>query len=269
MKTSNLIDYTVVGAGTPIVFLHGMALDKRSTSLFFEPFMRSSNWQRVYLDLPGMGQSAPTTAASSEAVLRALIEAIHEIIGDQSFAVYGHSYGGYLAQALANRLPEQVVGLFLTGPVVVADKAKRKLAKHQNVFVDEVQVDENESSYDAFLKMNVQVSQEHWEQYQKMILPGLAAINHSYLVKLHEHYTLEEEPILQKRDYQIPLTMMVGKNDQIVGYQEQCQLVQQSEMGELFLLNQTGHNLLIDQPELAKVAFRHFLETVQAYLSQK
>ena len=101
MKTSNLIDYTVVGAVTPIVFLNGMALDKRSTSLFFEPFMRSSNWQRVYLDLPGMGQSAPTTAASSEAVLRALIEAIHEIIGDQPFAVYGHSYGGYLAQARA------------------------------------------------------------------------------------------------------------------------------------------------------------------------
>ncbi|MFC4761135.1 alpha/beta fold hydrolase [Fructobacillus durionis] len=269
MKTSNLVDYTVLGGGTPIVFLHGMALDKRSTSLFFEPVMRQSDWQRVYLDLPGMGQSAPTAVASSETLVEALIAAIHEIIGDQPFAVYGHSYGGYLAQALANRLPEQVVGLFLTGPVVKAEKGKRQLAEHQNIFLDTVQVDVNDASYEDFLKMNVQISQKHWEQYQKMILPGLAAINHRYLVDLHKHYTLAEEAILNQKDYQIPFTMMVGKNDQIVGYQDQCQLVEHSTMGELFLLNQTGHNLLIDQPELSRVAFGHFLETVKSYLASR
>lgn len=42
MKTSQLVDYEVYGAGTPIVFLHGMALNKESNRLFFEPFLRTS-----------------------------------------------------------------------------------------------------------------------------------------------------------------------------------------------------------------------------------
>ncbi|MBC9119136.1 alpha/beta fold hydrolase [Fructobacillus fructosus] len=59
--------------------------------------------------------------------------------------------------------------------------------------------------------------------------------------------------------------MMIGKNDQVVGYQEQCQLAEQSEGGELFLLSRTGHNVMIDRPVLTKLAFQNFLTTVATF----
>lgn len=264
MKTSNLIDYEIFGAGLPVVFLHGMALNKTSNQLFFEPFLRKSNCQRIYIDLPGMGQSAPTVKATSEDVVDALAKAIKEIIGQQSFALYGHSYGGYLAQALASDFSKQVQGLFLTGPVVTADKSKRLLTTHKNVVIDRVIDGSDDHYFKDFLEMNTQISQKNWEKYQELIVPGLTAVNHQYLADLHRQYSLKEEATLRHKNYQIPFTMMVGKEDQVVGYQEQCQLAENSDAGELFLLADTGHNVTIDQPELTKLAFEHFLERMKS-----
>ncbi|CAK1240912.1 alpha/beta hydrolase [Fructobacillus evanidus] len=163
MKTSNLVDYESFGDGMPIVFLHGMALSKESNIFFFEPFLQFSNWQRIYLDLPGMGHSAPIDKANSDTVLDTLVKSIKEIIGNQKFVLYGHSYGGYMAQALAEIFSNQIIGLFLTAPVVTAHKSKRLLAKHQNIFIEPVKVDKNADYYNDFLSMNSRINQENWE----------------------------------------------------------------------------------------------------------
>jgi pimeloyl-ACP methyl ester carboxylesterase len=265
MKTSQLVDYEVFGAGTPIVFLHGMALNKESNRLFFEPFLRTSDYQRIYLDIPGMGASAPTSQATGQQVAETLFRAIREIIGEQSFVFYGHSFGGYMAQVLTEMFAGQVIGLFLTGSVVTADKSKRLLAKPTQVIVDKVEVTDDAHYYDDFLTMSSQISQANWETYRRLIVPGLKTVNHAFLQDLHQHYTVANEDQLRQKNYRIPLTMMIGKNDQVVGYQEQCQLAEQSEGGELFLLSRTGHNVMIDRPVLTKLVFQNFLTTVATF----
>ena len=82
-------------------------------------FDESSGYRRIYPDLPGMGRTpAPETIRSADDVLEVLLGFIDGVIGDQPLLVAGHSAGGYYAQAIAGRRPEQVVGLALLCPLL-------------------------------------------------------------------------------------------------------------------------------------------------------
>ncbi len=261
--TQNSISYSTYGSGMPIIFLHGLSLDKESTSNFFEPFLSASKYQRIYLDLPGMGNSPALKQATTHQIVLAVISAIKQIIGNHPFVIYGHSFGGYVAQAIANVLSDQVLGLFLIGPVVTAQRSKRILGQHTNVFVDRVMPINNQEFFQDFLDVNVIITSKSWQNFQRLMIPGFKKADNTFIKTLQGNsYPLPNENELKSKNYSVPFTIMVGKNDQIVGYKEQLRLATNSELGEIFLLNKTGHNLMVDQPALTKSAFLHFLKTI-------
>ena len=50
--------YEDVGAGRPLLLLHGLQLDHRHIANDIEPlFTNRSGWRRLYPDLPGMGKT--------------------------------------------------------------------------------------------------------------------------------------------------------------------------------------------------------------------
>jgi pimeloyl-ACP methyl ester carboxylesterase len=64
------------------------------------------------MDSPGMGGTSADTVNSNDDVLDLVIGFARDVIGDDKFLVVGHSYGGYLARAVARRC-RQVAGLAL------------------------------------------------------------------------------------------------------------------------------------------------------------
>jgi pimeloyl-ACP methyl ester carboxylesterase len=52
------LNYEIIGAGNPIIMLHGYYVDHRLMSGCMEPVFRDKKgYKRIYLDLPGMGES--------------------------------------------------------------------------------------------------------------------------------------------------------------------------------------------------------------------
>ncbi|MFT8606767.1 alpha/beta fold hydrolase, partial [Liquorilactobacillus ghanensis] len=130
-----LIHYEIIGAGKPVVFLHGMCLDLISMKLNYEDSFSKKNgsYQRIYIDIPGMGKSQSffKVQPSSDYLVELIIEFLNLIKVD-NFYLCGHSYGGYLSLGLAYKYPKRVKGLFLTCPVVTANPNKRVIASHIN-----------------------------------------------------------------------------------------------------------------------------------------
>ena len=87
------LTYEVMGEGIPIVFLHGLYLDRESTMFFFEPQVRFNGFKRIYIDLPGMGSSIATPSASANSIFDSLKNFIVSIVGQKKFILFGHSYG--------------------------------------------------------------------------------------------------------------------------------------------------------------------------------
>jgi pimeloyl-[acyl-carrier protein] methyl ester esterase len=107
-----------VGAGPPLVLLHGFAMHGG----LFAPILHAlGRRHRVHVvDLPGHGYSEATGAGSLEAVADSVVVSLD---GGARAAFLGWSYGGLVAQRIALARPEAVASLVLvcTSPRFVQD----------------------------------------------------------------------------------------------------------------------------------------------------
>ena len=55
--------YEVHGTGQPVLLLHGRPMDSRAMRAIFEPILAERpGYQRIYVDLPGMGRTGASEA---------------------------------------------------------------------------------------------------------------------------------------------------------------------------------------------------------------
>jgi pimeloyl-ACP methyl ester carboxylesterase len=110
------IHYEVVGAGPPVVLLHGAAGD--GTMWLHAGYVDGlDGFSRVLVDSRGHGLS---DGPGDEAAYRleeyaADVEAVIDALGAPSVALWGYSSGAHVAAAVAGRLPDRVDALITTG----------------------------------------------------------------------------------------------------------------------------------------------------------
>lgn len=261
-----LIHYEIIGAGKPVVFLHGMCLDLISMKLNYEDSFSKKNgsYQRIYIDIPGMGKSQSffKVQPSSDYLVELIIEFLNLIKVD-NFYLCGHSYGGYLSLGLAYKYPKRVKGLFLTCPVVTANPNKRVTASHINIKNDNFNIPKNKYTED-FLEMNVIINEKSWKKYLNEITVGLEKYNAKFLEKLQsnnfEYYRFQKEQTIKNWNSDIPIFFLLGKHDQVVGFKEQKKLAANFKDYNLLILEEAGHNLPIDQSNLFSNCVNYFFK---------
>jgi pimeloyl-ACP methyl ester carboxylesterase len=99
------------GPGRPIVLLHGL-LDSAAG---WDDLARAMPGRCIAIDLPGFGGSDPPRWARFSAYAAAVIEALGRLHVHR-FTLVGHSLGGGVATAVAERRPEAVGALVLCAP---------------------------------------------------------------------------------------------------------------------------------------------------------
>jgi len=79
--------YEEYGKGIPVLCIHGWPVDHRMVVDMLEPvFNEMQGYRRIYIDLPGMGQTPSAQwIKSSDNMLEVVVEFIHAVIGEQSF----------------------------------------------------------------------------------------------------------------------------------------------------------------------------------------
>jgi proline iminopeptidase len=85
----------------------------------------------VYVDLRGHGRSAPVADWSQVDfdTFAGDVEALRHELGLGKIVLFGHSYGGYLAQHFARRHPEALAGLILCSTAPAFDYAETALQR--------------------------------------------------------------------------------------------------------------------------------------------
>jgi pimeloyl-ACP methyl ester carboxylesterase len=103
------------GAGTPVMFLHGVA----GTHAYWGPTMEAVAPRRLALapDVPGFGASRPLGRGWSLEPVADTIAAAAAAAGHRRLDLVGHSLGGALAAMVALRHPQLVARLVLVAPI--------------------------------------------------------------------------------------------------------------------------------------------------------
>ena len=123
------IAYERLGKGTPLVLLHGYPLDHHLWDDVL-PLLEDT-FDLIVPDLRGFGESTTVATPYSMSDFASDVAGLLDQLGIQKTAVAGHSMGGYVALAFAERYPERMNGLALVSSQVLADPPDRKEARYK------------------------------------------------------------------------------------------------------------------------------------------
>jgi len=249
------VHYVEHGEGAPVVALHGAGVDHREVMACLDPvFDALTGYRRIYLDLPGMGRTAaPETIRSADDVLDVLLAFIDGVVGDQPLLVAGHSAGGYYAQAIADRRPEQAVGLALLCPL---------LAGIHDVPAHEVIVSSGDIGDDEFRDYFTVQTAETLDRYERYVQPAGQLADQSALARIGEQWELTVRP-QEKAPYRRPTLVVTGRQDSALGYSRAWELLEHYPRATFAVLDRAGHALPHEQPELLRALVTEWLDRVR------
>ena len=260
------VHYTEHGSGTPVLALHGAGVDHREIMGALEPlFADRPGYRRIYPDLPGMGHTpAPDTVNSNDDVVEVLLGLVDAVIGEQAFLVVGHSYGGYLARAIANRRPGQVAGLALVCGVD-AQARPGEIPEHVVLHAaDDLDLDATLEPAMAveFRDYLVVQTPATLRRFQETVAPGVALADQPALQRIFERWRLRTPPE-HGPAYTNPTLILTGRQDATAGYAGSWRLLEHYPRATFAVLDRAGHALLHEQVGLAPALLAEWLDRVR------
>ncbi|MBO0779455.1 MAG: alpha/beta hydrolase [Ktedonobacteraceae bacterium] len=264
--------YESYGSGLPIISIHGYTPDHRLMKGCMEPlFAQRPGWQRIYLDLPGMGQTpGHESLKSTDDMLDVVIDFIDAVIPGQPFLIAGVSYGGYLSRGVLKRKFDQVAGMALICPVILGDRGQRDLPP-RTVIVENAQLLASLDPADAqeYGSMAVVQDENNWKRYREELLSGVRIANESFLQRLRQRYSYSFDVDVLPHPFSRPVAILVGRQDHVAGYRDAWRILKNYPRGTFAVLDRAGHNAHIEQSQLFHTLISEWLDRVLESISQK
>lgn len=247
------VHYVEHGSGRPVLVLHGAGVDHVEPEACFEPALSGvPGLRRIYPDLPGMGRTpAPESLRSADDVLATLLAFTDEVTGGAAPLIIGHSAGAYYAQAMAAQRPAQVAGLALICPLLAGT---RDVPEHRVVVGDGALGD------DVFRSYFVIQTPAMLARYERFVAPAAELVDEAALERIGERWTLTPAP---GPAYAAPTLVVAGRLDSTVGYAATVDLVADYPHASLAVIDDAGHALPHEQPELLRALLAEWLGRVK------
>lgn len=251
-----VVHYVEHGTGRPVLVLHGAGVDHREAEACFEPaFDGVAGLRRIYPDLPGMGRTtAPETLRSADDVLHTLLDFADEVTGGTAYLLAGHSAGAYFAQGMAARHPGRVAGLALVCPLL---PGLRDVPEHRVV------AGSGEIGDDVFRSYFVVQTPEMLERYERHVSPAAALVDRTALGRIGERWELTSVHTPADPG---PTVIVAGRLDSTVGHAAATDLLDQYPHASLAVVDEAGHALPHERPELLRALLADWLARVERSL---
>ena len=232
-----------------MLVLHGAGVDHREAEACFEPALDGvAGLRRIYPDLPGMGETrASETLRSADDVLGTLLDFADQVTDGAAYLLIGHSAGAYYAQAMAARRPAQVAGLALVCPLL---PGLRDVPEHRVV------AGSGEIGDDVFRSYFVIQTPEMLERYERYVAPAASLADQAALERIGERWALSPH---DAPAYAGPTVVVAGRLDSTVGYAAAVDLVDHDPHVSLAVLDDAGHALPHEQPDLLRALLDEWL----------
>jgi pimeloyl-ACP methyl ester carboxylesterase len=264
------IHYEEMGAGRPLLMLHGWSLDHRFMTYNMEPlFEHRPGWRRLYLDMPGMGRTPGADwITCQDDMLKVALEFLDAIAPGERFAVAGVSLGGYLARGIVYQRREQIDGMLLWVPVIESDYEKRTVPPHNVLVLDSEFVDALEADDELALELAVVQSLEGLAAYRASVKPGNLVADYQFLERVSANYGFSFDVDKLTEPCPAPSLIMAGRQDTVTGYQDAWSLLDNFPRGTFAVLDRAGHLLQDEQKVLFRALVSEWLDRVEEYAAK-
>ena len=256
---SSTIFYRVTGKGKPVILLHGFGEDgmiwENQISFFKDHF------QLIIPDLPGSGKSSALTTLVGVDEYAVVVKAILDKEQIAVCTMIGHSMGGYITLAFAEKFPHLLSSFGLLHSTAFADSEEKKSARLKSI---------------EFIQKNGAY------EFLKNSLPGLFFMgqdglnpsNH-YINGLIEkgklfssealiqyYHAMIERPdrteVLKK--FEGPILFIIGEYDNAIPFSQSLQQCYLPDESQIHILRNSAHMGMLEEPAKINNSLLQFLQ---------
>ncbi|WP_435253865.1 alpha/beta fold hydrolase [Tenacibaculum sp. A30] len=246
--------YTDTGKGNSVVLLHGFLENNTMWNAVVEEISKRN--RVICIDLLGHGKTGCIGYIHSMVEMAEAVKAVLQELKIRRAIFVGHSMGGYVALAFAEKYSKNVKGLCLLNSTSQADSEERKkLRLRANEMAKE--------NYETLVKMSIgnlfaeQTRKQFSEVIEKVRAEALKTPVRGYIAA-SEGMRLREnkEAVLQTIDKRL---MIAGKQDSILNYDA---VVKESNRTKTTLIElPNGHMSHIEAKEELLKALANFVKS--------
>lgn len=239
------VAYRKTGHGPALVLIHGFPengsiWDNLSKEL-------SANYTLIIPDLPGAGES---TFEGNDISIDELAESIKKILekeGIKEYVVAGHSMGGYVALAFADKYPEGLLGLSLIHSVANADNEERKSIRRKSIELVE------KGGKAQFIKQVIPgqfadtFKQQHPAVIEKQIQRGMLMEDAS-IIAFYKAMINRPDRIRILEESTFPVQFVIGEDDNIIPTDIAMQQATLPKINFISVYKDCGHMSMLENP---------------------
>lgn len=253
----NAVYYNVYGEGYPVMLVHGFG---EAGSVWKEqiPFLQN-DYQLIVPDLPGSGRSPLTTDMSMEGladVLKTIAEA-----EATPLTMIGHSMGGYITLAFAEKYPEQLTGFGLFHSSGFADNDEKKATRKKGIeFI-------RQHGAAAFLKNTTPnlfspVTKEQNPGLIDDFIDELDNFSPEALVSYYEAMMQRPDRTAVLKASKVPVLFILGQHDVAVPFEDGLKQVNLPEKSYIHVLRQSAHMGMLEEKAKSNSILKDYLDTL-------
>lgn len=250
--------YDAIGEGVPLIALHGAYSARVEVRDFLEPMLGQRRVRRIYADLPGHGESRPSSGVRTPDDVLDLVDRVldAETSGGR-FLVLGHSFGGHFARAIAARHPHRIGGVALICPFVAGEQrtAEPKVVRDDGV---SAALDPDErSEYEGYFVVR---TAETLARFRRAVAPAGGDVDDQTLEAAIATGPHAADPDAIAVD--APVLVMSGRHDSWVGWERQERLGDQYARATVVTVADAGHALPHERPGLVAALLNDWLDEI-------
>lgn len=255
---SSKIVYRIIGEGKPVVFVHGFGEDGDIWQEQID-FLKDQ-FQLIIPDLPGSGQSEMINDMSIEGmaeVLKAILD--NESLTEEVY-LFGHSMGGYITLAFAEKYPSLLAAFGLIHSSAFADSEEKKNTREKAIgFIN------NNGAYE-FLKTSIPDLFYRGHDGPKL----LESINE--LIEKGKNFTPEAliayyRAMINRpgrtavlKTFSKPILFIIGQFDKAIPFQQSLQQCYLPSQPHVHILRLSAHMGMIEESDKVNNALLKFLQ---------
>jgi len=252
--------YKSEGSGNALVLLHGFCEDHTIWDTIAPSL--SQHYYLILADTPGFGKTALSMPAGGESLEMMADRLAHTLKEDgiEKCTLIGHSMGGYIALAFAERHEDMLDGLGLFHSTAMPDDEEKKA---------------NRLKQAEFVKSNGAIA------HVNTLIPGLFSKSHDYTAQIQSSleigrrcqpegiinalHAMRNRPDRVKvlKEAQVPVLIIAGMDDPVIPTEKLSYQASLPGRCEFELLNNSGHMGMVEEPVESVEIINRFMSFVK------
>jgi pimeloyl-ACP methyl ester carboxylesterase len=257
------IFYLSTGKGKRVILLHGFAEDG---SIWENQIAFLKNHFRLLIpDIPGSGRSELIPDGDIETYTEVIKSIIADDFqrqgyeGSEEVTIIGHSMGGYIALAFAEKYPQELAAFGLFHSTAFADNEEKKMARAKAILFIK------DKGSNPFLQTSIpglfsQTFATNYPAEINKLLNKSKNFSQQALIQYYEAMIQRPDRTEVLKKFPKPILFIIGEKDNVIPLQNSLQQCYLPSQAHIHIVEKSAHMGMLEETEKSNKILYNFLK---------